>query len=354
MKLNKFFMLGLAGLAFAACSNDDAEETALSNVKKSVTLSIANMETPGSRSTGTATATEDAVADVDDLTVLFVAGDDIVDHKSLKDVAAVNDNEYTFHQVDNSVKKVAIVGHYAGVEAEKSLSALVTKLKDVASQQSTLENIYVYGVSNQWNEIGDCKDEETGVVSKLYDAGTIEVKPFVARVEITKIGCSDLGATSPEIARYSELTLGNIVIDNFYSIVDDESKLINYADETKWGAATGWNVDAVGATLTTVDPLEKTFVYNIAPGTTPRIILGITAAKFNDAAGLPGTPAVPYYVKATSYTGADKFEAGNIYKIEYIFTCDNVKPWQPSEEICIKAVVSIAKWTITDLTPKFE
>ncbi len=29
MKLNKFFMLGLAGLAFAACSNDDEVTSAM-------------------------------------------------------------------------------------------------------------------------------------------------------------------------------------------------------------------------------------------------------------------------------------------------------------------------------------
>ena len=42
MKLSKYVMLALAGLAFAACSNEDAEQNSLSN-GKSVSISIANI-----------------------------------------------------------------------------------------------------------------------------------------------------------------------------------------------------------------------------------------------------------------------------------------------------------------------
>lgn len=40
MKLNKFFMLGLAGLAFAACSNEDEVGNDLSQNSKTITVKI--------------------------------------------------------------------------------------------------------------------------------------------------------------------------------------------------------------------------------------------------------------------------------------------------------------------------
>ena len=46
MKLNKFFMLGLAGLAFAACSNEDEVGNDLSQNSKTITVKI---ETGGYR-----------------------------------------------------------------------------------------------------------------------------------------------------------------------------------------------------------------------------------------------------------------------------------------------------------------
>lgn len=45
MKLNKYFMLGLAGLAFAACSNDDEIGKNLpdDNIPKTLVVSIAGI-----------------------------------------------------------------------------------------------------------------------------------------------------------------------------------------------------------------------------------------------------------------------------------------------------------------------
>ena len=78
MKLSKYVMLALAGLAFAACSNEDAEQNSLSN-GKSVSISIANMAKPDSRATGSFSdeTQKIPVADISNLKVIFLAGDQI-------------------------------------------------------------------------------------------------------------------------------------------------------------------------------------------------------------------------------------------------------------------------------------
>jgi len=68
---------------------------------------------------------------------------------------------------------------------------------------------------------------------------------------------------------------------------------------------------------------------------------------------------MPQYVRASSYTD-DKgteitaFEAGKIYKVNYAFTCNNIKPWIPVETICVKVDIVIPNWIIVNLTPDFD
>lgn len=49
MKLNKFFMLGLAGLAFAACSNEDEVGNDLSQNSKTITVRLKQEDIPQER-----------------------------------------------------------------------------------------------------------------------------------------------------------------------------------------------------------------------------------------------------------------------------------------------------------------
>ena len=52
MKLNKFFLLGMAGLAFAACSNeDDVAFNAGDGVNKTMVVSIAGISSGTTRAT---------------------------------------------------------------------------------------------------------------------------------------------------------------------------------------------------------------------------------------------------------------------------------------------------------------
>ena len=364
MKLSKYVMLALAGLAFAACSNEDAEQNSLSN-GKSVSISIANMAKPDSRATGSFSdeIQKIPVADISNLKVIFLAGDQISSTTTF-DKGTNVDGIYTFHKVPGDVNAVAILGNTDKViTVHSSFSTLLDAIKkDLIGQQSTPNDIVVYGKSTSWSASGSCSDE-SGATSTLYDAGQITVQPLLARIEIGGIACTDLGESSAsEVALYKELTLSKIGIDNILTAVDG-SETISYPateqGQKDWNAATGWYIDPFNPEieLKDKDALPNVYVYNVAPGAAPRIILTVANGVFNN--GVSGNLDMPQYVRASSYTD-DKgteitaFEAGKIYKVNYAFTCNNIKPRIPVETICVKVDIVIPNWTIVNLTPDFD
>ena len=149
MKLSKYVMLALAGLAFAACSNEDAEQNSLSN-GKSVSISIANMAKPDSRATGSFSdeTQKIPVADISNLKVIFLAGDQISSTTTF-DKGTNVDGIYTFHKVPGDVNAVAILGNTDKViTVHSSFSTLLDAIKkDLIGQQSTPNDIVVYGKS---------------------------------------------------------------------------------------------------------------------------------------------------------------------------------------------------------------
>ena len=124
MKLNKFFMLGLAGLAFAACSNEDEVGNDLSQNSKTITVKI---ETGGytTRASGNGAWTDGAnnqsQITVNTVTLYLLDKDGaIVDTKILE-----NKSSDTFHGVSGTVTKIAAVAA-ATVLAVTALPALVS------------------------------------------------------------------------------------------------------------------------------------------------------------------------------------------------------------------------------------
>ena len=96
MKLNKFFMLGLAGLAFAACSNEDEVGNDLSQNSKTITVKI---ETGGytTRASGDEAWTDGTNNNQSPITVntitLYLLDKDgaIVDTKTLEKLATLDE-----------------------------------------------------------------------------------------------------------------------------------------------------------------------------------------------------------------------------------------------------------------------
>ena len=108
MKLNKYFMLGLAGVAFAACSNEDEGNDILTKGTKqiSVTISAGNY---GQTKAGSGW-TEDADKAINPQNIklyLLKADGNIVE---VKDAQVGSDNVY--HNVSPEVTKIAAVANF--------------------------------------------------------------------------------------------------------------------------------------------------------------------------------------------------------------------------------------------------
>lgn len=367
MKLNKFFMLGLAGLAFAACSNDDEPSVMESSKEKSVEVSIANATygTPGTRKEATDGFSKGdiAVADAANLKFLLLAGERIQAVKTTKDATTkqgAKGNIYTFHNVDGSVNGLAIIGNTnVTINANSNYNDVLNSIKkeaNLTSQQGALNNIVVFGKNTQWKKK---EADDQGHTDAVYSAGEITVNPLLARLEVGEIGCKNLGdqATEGAIPLYKELTLEKIGLDNIKTDFS-QTNLLAYSDddagEKLWTAATTW-VDNLTDVLTNAQKnAAGTYAYNVVPGTTPRIILEIASYKANDNVEDPNAK-FPWYVRANQYTGLNgTFEAGKIYQVKFQFNCDNIKPWHPVQPICVEVEVVIPNWTIVELTPEFQ
>lgn len=86
MKLNKYFMLGLAGLAFAACSNEDGlPGNGDDGESKTLVISISGISSgAGTKATGVTDPWSkddgDGVNNIKSLTLLFTNADGIVQY----------------------------------------------------------------------------------------------------------------------------------------------------------------------------------------------------------------------------------------------------------------------------------
>lgn len=108
MKLNKYFMLGLAGLAFAACSNEDEGNDILTKGTKQISVTI-SAGSYGQTKAGSGW-TEDADKAINPQNIklyLLKADGNIVE---VKDAQVGSDNVY--HNVSPEVTKIAAVANF--------------------------------------------------------------------------------------------------------------------------------------------------------------------------------------------------------------------------------------------------
>ena len=108
MKLNKYFMLGLAGLAFAACSNEDEGNDILTKGTKQISVTI-SAGSYGQTKVGSGW-TEDADKAINPQNIklyLLKADGNIV---RVEDAQVGSDNIY--HNVSPEVTKIAAVANF--------------------------------------------------------------------------------------------------------------------------------------------------------------------------------------------------------------------------------------------------
>lgn len=362
-------MLGLAGLAFAACSSDDEVSNFDNGEKQSVVIKIGNEAT--SRTLGDSQAVlggqagnpgDGTAIKLSNVTIFYAQGTNIVKSVKLSSTdtekwnALTGDAGYVEHNLPSAVNQVYIAGNYDGdlskVATKGALEATVIK----ATNQRDVKNIVLYGVDEKLDEEKN-KVDDLGH-NKVLKA-VIDLKPLISRIEIKGIQCEDLGK------QFSSIELKAIGLMNVWQNVTlggtttDDLTLTNVYEpgqtgkDLTFGSKGFWAWDQItGVTLSQSSDIHPTtaevYGYNfIAKNEQDLQVKLYLAAKKGDA-------VTPLNNTITANFGNKDFVPGMIYQVTLKFKEENIGPWDPSQTQCIQVNVTVQKWEVETLTPQYQ
>ncbi len=352
MKLNKFFMLGLAGLAFAACSNNDEAEEAFLKEGKQVTVTIATGNF-GTRATDAWTT--DKTISVDKPKIYFLDKDE-----NVVEVRDAKVGEETYHKVATSVTKIAatanceltvakgaswkeIMDHKLNV-ADYMVAASVPLSTDVADLLPTGGN--------------DNGDDHSYPVYKAE----ITLSTPLSRIELSgNLTCTNLGTSAYE--QLQLICVGVNGANTKFTLAGDGSDAVMDTND-----ATGFPSDAIPTqfydevttpTLTTTAGVALATSYGYTIKGKPEQLL----LKFDTEFKNPVTEGFivydPAYLKIVGFkdatTQADvTVQDGYIYQITNLeFTEEDLTSLDDQKYICVTATVNVKPWEIKAVVPEY-
>lgn len=354
MKLNKYFMLGLAGLAFAACSNEDEVGNDLSQNSKTITVKI---ETGGytTRASGneawTNGANNQSQITVNTVTLYLLDKDGaIVDTKTL-----ANKLSDTFHGVSGTVTKIAAVANCQPT-ASGTWANVVVETFDVADYQ-TAENAPVYAEAVDITY----KNTDTQDGYPMYEA-TLQLVTKMSRIELS----GNLQCTNLTESAYKTLTLEYVGINRAntkFTLKGMGSDPHPVTDNLPGFPDTGTPTAFYDAAATPAPVLDDKNT-SVALGTSygysvcgmPELLLRFDSEPIDNVT--EGYIIYdPAYLKITGFKTADgnvvAMEPGKIYQITDLeFTEENITTLE-KDKICITATVSVAPWDIVAVEPSY-
>ena len=354
MKLNKYFMLGLAGLAFAACSNEDEVGNDLSQNSKTITVKI---ETGGytTRASGneawTNGANNQSQITVNTVTLYLLDKDGaIVDTKTL-----ANKLSDTFHGVSGTVTKIAAVANCQPT-ASGTWANVVVETFDVADYQ-TVENAPVYAEAVDITY----KNTDTQDGYPMYEA-TLQLVTKMSRIELS----GNLQCTNLTESAYKTLTLEYVGINRAntkFTLKGIGSDPHPVTDNLPGFPDTGTPTAFYDAAATPAPVLDDKNT-SVALGTSygysvcgmPELLLRFDSEPIDNVT--EGYIIYdPAYLKITGFKTADgnvvAMEPGKIYQITDLeFTEENITTLE-KDKICITATVSVAPWDIVAVEPSY-
>ena len=344
--MNKFFMLGLAGLAFAACNNEEELSNQLSEGTGAVTINIVSPAMTRSVETGT---TDNSVTVTGPVTITLAAttgGGSI----TLTEQQLASQNSVTFWNVESPTKVTVTMN-----DGKNSYTSdAPTVFEDVAPASipaygETSSFTLTSGTASPGDKGGS--DYETGANadgsdnSKVYQLYTAEVQLAipVARLEVSGIqhvitGTHEVGEDKD--CAYKTLTIAGVYLDNVYPTgagVTYANGAFSCASGTptdySYDGTHGTGIEAIwkDAVTTTTDFLTADAVWPETPGKAysyyffgadgadklPKFKIYFDTSAAQDAdSPLPA----PRYAMINSYKTSDgtpitKFEPGHIYRI---------------------------------------
>lgn len=392
MKLSKYFMMAAASLALFACSNDEDIPGLNGEGTKSVYLKFEGLST-GTTTRTTGVAKSGGAIGFDNITVYFTNASGVIKEtqtldSKVSDWSKLSTTGHLFHGIPNTVEKVYVVGNAEGKGLTGSnISDIKAQSLQVANEQD-FEDVILFGADESIEPVTDGSVTDTEHPGGYLFKAEVTLAPFVSRFEIAGIQCENLtdkyskitleaiglmdynnkftvGGTASE-----EMTIANILEPGstaepgkyiFGEVSDSESNdYTNY--KWAWDKISGVDLTE-NTTVHYPSTGEDRYVYQFCPlqigqeGSKKNVQIKLAVDAF-----LKGTNAKDPFgaVVTASFNKTDgkpleAFQAGKIYKIDsYKFKVENVKPWNPDEEICVNVVVKVQNWEVVALTPVFE
>ena len=402
MRFSKSLFVAFAGLGLFACSNEDVTNGLNDNGEsKSIVIKLDGLDNGGRAIGAPTTESDKKTTTMSDVAILLSDGTKILGHQKLDATSDATEwnqlkgvNGYIMHEVNNHVREVHVIGNYskestvaAAVNGIQDGTTTLQSIKDIvikAAQQQTFDEVTLYGSDVALTSDGtdETNPPHDGTSSKMLLA-EVTVNHLVSRIEIGNIQCTDLGTMYKQIDLkyigllnyYNQTTLAGtgtgtipMTLDN---VLEPTTANANPGEgkfswsNTNTDAAYKWAWDAItGASInsstTQYNPSNEgsgdgKFVYQFIPtqvGSKNFQVKLYVDAKENTSAAAPSS----LNTVTANFTGDTDFayEPGKIYKLDLIFSENNIGPWNPDEVICVKVKVTVADWTIKTLTPTFE
>lgn len=403
MKFNKYLMLGLAGLAFAACSNEEGAPEAGKQDKAIIRLSLGKAET---RAPGESVANK--YNKINDLTINFYnAQGDYVDIPD-----TYTDENGTEH--DNAKAKEDAVKVLQGGANETNLEIwgvpnYATQVYIVANQPAQVGNEQGIDMSSigkakashiLLNSQKDCLNGtltsmETG---KISDAGVVnaQLTPVACRFELKDFTAKQKPADWAG-AEIKSFKVKGIYVNRFYpwgllsgkpteghDVIARESYPANYSKDayksieyTYNGTTTARDFShmcdgddisgsftykttdlAAGnvceATTNPTDGVANRWGYQVLPGDVPHLVVEL-AVIFDDG---DGTEKQKYLVVEKYKAGSvslTEVARGNVYQIDNLaFDASNLvdRPYEGTKTV--SANINVLAWVPVPVTPDFS
>lgn len=410
MKLNKYFMLGLAGLAFAACSNDEIPETNMKG-RAVVKLSLGTAET---KSLGTSAS--GLTNKINDLSVYFYDASSkyvlypengtiegttttfdntkaIAD--AVKALQTADETTLTLNGIPSSATQIYIIANKpAGTEnigiktlddARASKILLRTQLKLDADNEAVVDKFS--GENSTLTGLNDNIGDGTSQI-------TVELKPVASRMEVCNLKAKPAPATYVG-RKIKSFTVKGIFINAFYpwgilkeaiserTAIDQSNKAANYSKAAYKQIhynSNGFNVTDYGfmcdepatGTITYVAPEAgqattadgyiyeantnngKWWGYQLLPGNISHFVIKLGVLYEGETQEEEGFLTIIAYHKADN-SAVTTMERGYVYRIENLeFDVTNITQEPYQETKAINALIKVLKWQAVDMLPDFK
>lgn len=404
--MKKLFVAVLAIAALAACNKEEAfNGPSVDSKNKSIEITILNASStraaaeetvPGDVPAGDAVeGTHDAVVNDTDLKVLFADATGLVlnelqltaqstsnDHASQTPEYLPGKSEtagtYVWHNVPAAVTQIAVVRYETGditfAPGTLNLTDYETLATAKINEGREIDDVVLYGADVNGLTKGTQCASINGVDYYIYTA-EVTVAPKLARLEINNIQCYDLGDLNDDVvmeggvptttANFATVGIDELTLKSFsWTGVQQGDTIGSTATETfsitipentvlKGSYAKPDNVlnnDEVADDDAFRPATGKVWAWNFVPQNFAQMTLMMDALAYDYQLPVTEDLAINVTGLKKGETAISKYEAGNIYKLNLLFSEGDIAG---QEGICVNVVVIIQDWTVNVVTPVF-